>query len=76
VLDVVTSLGGLPVEIDDWDVDLAYSAGQKSLSAPPGLSPITVGPRGRAAITGRTTPPPVFYFDLLLLGQYWSDRPT
>ena len=76
VLDVVTSLGGLPVEIDDWDVDLAYSAGQKSLSAPPGLSPITVGPRARAAIAGRAAPPPVFYFDLLLLGQYWSDRPA
>jgi len=76
VVDVVTSLGGLPVEIDGWDVDVAYGAGQKALSAPPGLSPISVGPRARAAIASRSTPPPVFYFDLLLLGQYWSDRPA
>jgi alanine-glyoxylate transaminase/serine-glyoxylate transaminase/serine-pyruvate transaminase len=76
VLDVVTSLGGLPVEIDAWDVDLAYSAGQKSLSAPPGLSPITVGERARAAISHRSSSPPVFYFDLELFGRYWSDRPA
>ncbi len=75
VLDVVTSLGGLPVEIDAWDVDVAYSAGQKSLSAPPGLSPITVGDRARAAMARRSSSPPVFYFDLQLLGRYWSDRP-
>jgi alanine-glyoxylate transaminase/serine-glyoxylate transaminase/serine-pyruvate transaminase len=76
VLDVVTSLGGLPVDIDGWQVDVAYSAAQKSLSGPPGLSPITVGPRARQAIARRSTPPPVFYFDLELLGQYWSDRPS
>jgi alanine-glyoxylate transaminase/serine-glyoxylate transaminase/serine-pyruvate transaminase len=76
VLDVVTSLGGLPVDIDGWQVDVAYSAAQKSISGPPGLSPITVGPRARQAIARRSTPPPVFYFDLELLGQYWSDRPS
>jgi alanine-glyoxylate transaminase/serine-glyoxylate transaminase/serine-pyruvate transaminase len=76
VLDVVTSLGGLPVDIDGWEVDVAYSAAQKSLSAPPGLSPITVGARARQAIARRSSPPPVFYFDLELLGQYWSDRPA
>ncbi|MBF8257437.1 MAG: Alanine--glyoxylate aminotransferase [Anaerolineales bacterium] len=76
VLDVVTSLGGLPVDIDGWQVDVAYSAAQKSLSGPPGLSPITVGPRARQAIARRSSSPPVFYFDLELLGQYWSDRPS
>lgn len=76
VLDVVTSLGGMPVEIDAWQVDIAYSAAQKSLSGPPGLSPITVGPLARQAIARRTSPPPVFYFDLELLGQYWGDRPS
>jgi len=76
VLDVVTSLGGLPVEVDAWDVDIAYSAGQKSLSAPPGLSPITVGDRVRAVMARRSSSPRVFYFDLQLLGQYWSDRPV
>lgn len=76
VLDTVTSLGGLPVEVDAWGVDLAYSAGQKSLSAPPGLSPITVGERARRRIADRASPPPVFYLDLELLHRYWGDQPT
>ena len=76
VLDVVTSLGGLPVEVDGWHVDVAYGAAQKSLSGPPGLSPITIGPRARQAIAARSSPAPVFYFDLELLNQYWSDRPA
>ncbi len=76
VLDVVTSLGGLPVGVDAWGVDVAYSAGQKSLSAPPGLSPITVGERARRRIAGRTAPPPVFYLDLELLHRYWGDEPS
>jgi alanine-glyoxylate transaminase/serine-glyoxylate transaminase/serine-pyruvate transaminase len=76
VLDVVTSLGGLPVDIDGWQVDVAYSAAQKSLSGPPGLSPITVSPRARQAIARRASPPPVFYFDLELLGKYWGDSPS
>lgn len=76
VLDCVTSLGGSPVLVDEWGVDVAYSAGQKSLSAPPGLSPITVGERARRAIESRKSPPPVFYFDLLQLETYWGDQPA
>jgi alanine-glyoxylate transaminase/serine-glyoxylate transaminase/serine-pyruvate transaminase len=76
ILDCVTSLGGLPVEIDAWDVDIAYSAAQKALSAPPGLSPITVSARAEEIIAARRTPPPVFYLDLQLLKRYWSDTPS
>jgi alanine-glyoxylate transaminase/serine-glyoxylate transaminase/serine-pyruvate transaminase len=76
VLDCVTSLGGLPVEVDRWGVDLAYGASQKALSAPPGLAPITVGPRARDVIARRRTPPRVFYFDLALLDRYWGDQPV
>ncbi|MGH2628319.1 MAG: pyridoxal-phosphate-dependent aminotransferase family protein, partial [Anaerolineales bacterium] len=76
ILDCVTSLGALPVEIDAWDVDVAYSAGQKGISAPPGLSPVTIGPRARQAIEGRRSPPGTFYFDLKLLAKYWSDSPA
>jgi alanine-glyoxylate transaminase/serine-glyoxylate transaminase/serine-pyruvate transaminase len=72
VLDVVTSLGGLPVSVDAWDIDVAYSASQKGLSAPPGLAPLTVGPRALEAIRKRSHPP-VFYFDLLQLQRYWGD---
>ncbi|MEX0787759.1 MAG: alanine--glyoxylate aminotransferase family protein [Anaerolineales bacterium] len=76
VLDCVTSLGCVPVTVDAWDVDVAYSAGQKGISAPPGLSPITIGPRARKAIQARRSPPPAFYFDLRLLTTYWGDSPA
>ena len=64
VLDCVTSLGGMPVEIDNWGVDFAYSATQKSLSAPPGLAPITMSLRAHEIIENRKSPPSVFYLDL------------
>ncbi len=76
VLDCVTSLGGLPVEVDAWGVDVAYSASQKCLSAPPGMAPITVGPRAEEKIRSRRTPVSSFYLDLTLLGKYWSDTPA
>jgi alanine-glyoxylate transaminase/serine-glyoxylate transaminase/serine-pyruvate transaminase len=73
VLDVVTSLGGLPVEIDAWEVDAAYSASQKCLSAPSGLSPVTLGARARQAIAARRSLPSVFYLDLEALLHYWAE---
>jgi alanine-glyoxylate transaminase/serine-glyoxylate transaminase/serine-pyruvate transaminase len=76
ILDCVTSLGGLPVEIDAWQVDLAYSASQKCLSAPPGMAPITVSPRAEEKIRTRTSPIPTFYLDLTLLAKYWSEAPA
>jgi alanine-glyoxylate transaminase/serine-glyoxylate transaminase/serine-pyruvate transaminase len=76
VLDCVTSLGGLPVEIDAWDVDVAYSASQKCLSAPPGLAPITLGPRAAQALAQRKGPVPSFYLDLSLLSRYWGEQPA
>ena len=72
VLDTVTSLGGLPVEIDAWGVDIAYSASQKNLSAPPGLAPITVSPRARQVLSERKTPVANWYLDLTTLGKYWG----
>jgi alanine-glyoxylate transaminase/serine-glyoxylate transaminase/serine-pyruvate transaminase len=71
VLDTVTSLGGLPVEIDAWDVDVAYSGTQKSLSSPPGLAPLTVSPRARQALHDRRTPVANWYLDLNGLEKYW-----
>ncbi len=73
VLDSVTSLGGIPVEIDRWDVDLAYSASQKNLGAPSGLAPITVAPRARQLIEKRTKPVPSFYLDLKQYAGYWGE---
>jgi len=72
VLDTVTSLGGIPVKVDEWAVDLAYSGSQKNLGCPSGLAPITVSPRAREAIERRSKPVPSFYLDLKSYSQYWN----
>jgi alanine-glyoxylate transaminase/serine-glyoxylate transaminase/serine-pyruvate transaminase len=74
VLDCVTSLGGIPVTLDAWGVDAAYSGTQKCLSCPPGLSPASFGPRALAKVARRATPCPSWYFDLNLLGAYFGER--
>ncbi len=71
VLDTVASLGGLPVEVDAWDVDVTYSGTQKSLSAPPGLAPITVSSRAVEVLRSRKTPVGNWYLDLNGLEKYW-----
>jgi alanine-glyoxylate transaminase / serine-glyoxylate transaminase / serine-pyruvate transaminase len=76
LIDCVTSLGGLPVMIDEWGIDIAYSGTQKCLSCPPGLSPITVGPRAREVIHHRKTKVPNWYLDLSMLEHYWGDERT
>lgn len=73
VLDTVTSLGGLPVEIDNWQVDVAYSASQKCLSCPPGLAPFTAGPRALEILRSRKTPVANWYLDLTGLEKYWFE---
>jgi len=72
--DCVTSLGGAPVEIDAWDVDAAYSGTQKCLSCPPGLAPVTFGPRAIEAMERRTTKVRSWYLDATLLRQYWGEE--
>jgi alanine-glyoxylate transaminase/serine-glyoxylate transaminase/serine-pyruvate transaminase len=72
LVDTVTSLGGTELRIDDWDVDIAYSATQKCLNAPPGLAPLTANDRVREAIAARKTKVASWYFDLSLLSTYWG----
>ena len=72
VFDTVTSLGGIPVKIDEWDIDMAYSASQKNLLSPSGLAPITVGARALEAIDNRTKPVTSFYLDLKQYANYWG----
>ncbi len=72
VLDTVASLGGASVEVDAWDVDICYSGSQKALSAPPGLAPITIGPRAKKALEKRKTKVAIWYLDLGLLMDYWG----
>lgn len=73
LLDTVTSLGGVQVEIDDWCVDLSYSGTQKCLSCPPGLSPITLNERAREAIGRRSSTVQSWYLDLTLIQEYWGE---
>ncbi len=74
LLDCVTSLGGVPVEIDAWGVDAAYSGTQKCLSAPPGASPVTLSPAAWSAVQAREAPSNSWYLDLNLLEAYWDSR--
>ncbi|MDY7100561.1 MAG: alanine--glyoxylate aminotransferase family protein [Actinomycetota bacterium] len=67
LVDCVTSLGGIPVEIDAWGVDIAYSGTQKCLGVPPGLAPLTVSPRARERILER---PRSWYLDLNMIERY------
>ena len=74
IADVVTTLGGVEFRADEWDVDAAYSAAQKSLSGPPGASPLTVNDRAMAKIRDRETPVRSWYLDLAGLAEYWGEE--
>ncbi len=72
VVDAVTSLGGLPVEIDRAGVDACYSATQKCMGSPPGLSPIAVSDRAFQIATERNSKVANWYLDWGLLAKYWG----
>jgi alanine-glyoxylate transaminase/serine-glyoxylate transaminase/serine-pyruvate transaminase len=75
LLDTVTSLGGVPIFLDEWGVDLAYSCSQKGLGCSPGASPLTISPRAMAKVQQRSSKVANWYLDATLLGKYWgSDR--
>jgi alanine-glyoxylate transaminase / serine-glyoxylate transaminase / serine-pyruvate transaminase len=70
VVDTVTSLAGIPVEVDGWRVDACYSGTQKCLGVPPGLAPLTFGERALDRLRNRSHPPQSWYLDLGLIGAY------
>lgn len=74
VVDCVTSLGGMAVDVDRLLIDAAGSCSQKCLGAPPGLGPVTVGRRAMDAVQRRTARPATWYLDFQLLFQYWGDE--
>ena len=74
VLDCVTSLGGIPVSLDAWGVDAAYSGTQKCLSCPPGLSPISLSERAIEQVRSRATPVQSWYMDVTLLAGYYGEE--
>jgi alanine-glyoxylate transaminase/serine-glyoxylate transaminase/serine-pyruvate transaminase len=72
LVDCVTSLGGVELKIDDWGIDLAYSGTQKCLGCPPGLAPVTFGPRALERIDARKTKVQSWYLDVSMIRRYWS----
>ena len=72
LVDTVASLGGTPVKVDEWGIDVCYTGSQKCLSAPPGLAPVTLNERALAAISERKTPVDSWYLDLSLINAYWG----
>ncbi|ACD83386.1 Serine-pyruvate aminotransferase/aspartate aminotransferase [Methylacidiphilum infernorum V4] len=74
ILDTVTSLGGCPVFIDRWSVDATFSATQKCIGAPPGLSPVSFSPKAMEKVAQRKTKIPSWYFDCSLLYGYWGSE--
>jgi alanine-glyoxylate transaminase/serine-glyoxylate transaminase/serine-pyruvate transaminase len=70
IVDAVTSLGGMPLEVGAWGIDAAYSCTQKCLGGPSGLAPVVFGPRALAQRVKCRS----FYFDLSLLEDYWLRR--
>ncbi|MEM6534422.1 MAG: alanine--glyoxylate aminotransferase family protein [Pseudomonadota bacterium] len=72
IADTVTSLAGSPLLVDDWGIDAVYSGTQKCLSCPPGLSPITFGPRAVEVIKARKTKVQSWFLDLSLVINYWE----
>ncbi|MBU1207644.1 MAG: alanine--glyoxylate aminotransferase family protein [Proteobacteria bacterium] len=76
LVDTVTSLGGHPVKVDEWGIDICYSGTQKCLSSPPGLAPITFSPKAADKIKKRSQKVQSFYFDMNILGKYWGSERT
>jgi len=70
LVDTVTSLGGIPVDVDGWGIDAVYSGTQKCLGVPPGLSPLSFSARAVDRVRGRSRPSQSWYLDLGLLADY------
>jgi len=76
IVDCVTSLGGVEVNLDDWGADAAYSGTQKCLSCVPGLSPISMSDAAVKRIKSRTTQASSWFLDLNLVMGYWGEGQT
>lgn len=74
LVDAVTSLGGMPVEVDRWQIDAIYSGAQKCLSCPPGLAPVSFSDRAMEVVSRRRTKVQSWYLDVSMLARYWSEE--
>jgi alanine-glyoxylate transaminase/serine-glyoxylate transaminase/serine-pyruvate transaminase len=74
LVDGVTSLGGMPVEMDGWGIDAFYSGTQKCLSCPPGLSPVSFSDKAVSKLRDRKSMVPNWYLDLTMILDYWGSE--
>jgi alanine-glyoxylate transaminase/serine-glyoxylate transaminase/serine-pyruvate transaminase len=74
IVDAVTALGGVPVEVDAWNIDVIYSGSQKCLSCPPGLAPISFSASAMESILARKKKVQSWYLDVTMLAQYWGSE--
>lgn len=74
LVDAVTSLGGVPLDVDGLKIDAIYSGTQKCLSCPPGLAPVSFSPAAVAAIDARKTKVQSWYLDISMLKSYWGQE--
>lgn len=74
IVDAVTSLGGVPVEVDGWGLDVVYAGTQKCLSVPPGLAPITFSERAEDVLDARSSPVGSWYLDATAIRGYWGSE--
>ena len=72
LVDAVTSLGGLPLKVDEWGIDACYSGTQKCLGCPPGLAPVTFSSRALARMDARKTKVQSWYLDMTMIRSYWG----
>ena len=72
IVDAVTSLGGVDVDVDGWGIDAIYSGTQKCLSCPPGISPVSFSQKAVEAVQNRKTPVPSWFLDKNLVMGYWG----
>jgi alanine-glyoxylate transaminase / serine-glyoxylate transaminase / serine-pyruvate transaminase len=72
VVDAVTAIGGVPLEVDGWGLDVVYAGTQKCLSVPPGLAPITFSPRAEERLDRRSRPVQSWYLDVPAIRSYWG----
>jgi alanine-glyoxylate transaminase / serine-glyoxylate transaminase / serine-pyruvate transaminase len=76
IADCVTSLGAMPVELDEIGIDVAFSCSQKGLSCPAGLSPVSISPRAWESLARRPELPFTWYLDLQLMARYFEPPHT
>lgn len=72
IVDAVTSLGGTPVLVDEWNIDAIYSGTQKCLSCTPGLSPVSFSERALEKVRNRSSKVQSWFLDLNLVMGYWG----